>query len=136
MLSHGTSSREVFPGIRRRWGNFPIIDRTPSPDPKYPASIIPNTLIIPHTSAYGKIGCPPPAGARRAAIAGEATRSRMSSVNRLLRSAAAPGYERLGARAANGTARSTGRSNALHPLATSREPGRWQRLETEGRMTS
>jgi hypothetical protein len=52
------------PGIRWQWGKFPIVDRTPPPDPKYPRSI------IPHNSAYGKIshspaGRPPRCDRRR-----------------------------------------------------------------------
>ena len=102
MRSHGTSSREVRSRDPAVVGEIPHLDRTPPPGPKYPASIIPNTLIIPHTSAYGKKSCSPP-GVR-----------------------AAPQI---------GPVRSTGRPNACTRLVASREPGRWQRSGTEGRMT-
>ena len=94
MRSHGTSSREVRSRDPAAVGEIPHLDRAPPPGPKYPASIIPNTLIIPHTSAHGKKSCfpagraprrkldrsarpgvQPPAPARRIMGAGEAQRS-------------------------------------------------------------
>ena len=66
------------PGIRWWWGKFPIIDRTPPPDPKYPYRSS-------HTTAPTGRLVIPPRGARSAAIATDVTRGCALSAKRLLR---------------------------------------------------
>jgi hypothetical protein len=125
---------------------IPQLDWMSPPSPEHPISIIPDTSIIPHTSAYGEISCfpagwapcrdrrrscPRPRVVRRA-VARSAIRSNAAGPKPPVRirfrdrgsdRRLHPVASALRTAPQIGPVRSTGSSNAPHPLVATREPG-------------